>query len=169
MASNGGFLMDGWQSHKKCLGLGASTHQPADPPPHHESARSIPAPGRPLPAMGVGLLAVVSQRRVAAGGHPGAEACIPLGAQEKLAATRIGSRIDVTIGGRFFTSYRFADDEKYPFFFPLNGPSGASVTSLRNGGYPHHSSISTSRWRRLRKWSSAKPITRCSARASPRI
>jgi hypothetical protein len=68
-------------------------------------------------------------------------ACIPLQAQEKLAASQVGSRIDVTIGGKFFTSYRFADDEKYPFFFPVNGPSGASVTSMRNGEYPHHSSL----------------------------
>jgi len=67
--------------------------------------------------------------------------CIPLRAQEKLAALQIGSRIDVTIGGKFFTSYRFAADEKYPFFFPVNGPSGASVTSMRNGEYPHHSSL----------------------------
>jgi hypothetical protein len=68
-------------------------------------------------------------------------ACLPLQAREKLAATLIGSRIDVTIGGKFFTSYRFAADEKYPFFFPVNGPSGASVTSMRNGEYPHHSSL----------------------------
>jgi hypothetical protein len=62
-------------------------------------------------------------------------------AQEKLTASQIGSRIDVTIGGKFFTSYRFATDEKYPFLFPVNGPSGASVTSMRNGEYPHHSSL----------------------------
>jgi hypothetical protein len=68
-------------------------------------------------------------------------ACIPLQAREKLAASRVGSRIDVTIGGKFLTSYRFAADEKYPFFFPVNGPSGASVTSMRNGEYPHHSSL----------------------------
>lgn len=61
--------------------------------------------------------------------------------QAKLAATQVGSRIDVTIDGKFFTSYRFAADEKYPFFFPVNGPSGASVTSMRNGEYPHHSSL----------------------------
>lgn len=68
-------------------------------------------------------------------------ACLPLHAQQKLAATQVGSRIDVSIDGKFFTSYRFAADEKYPFFFPVNGPSGASVTSMRNGEYPHHSSL----------------------------
>jgi hypothetical protein len=62
-------------------------------------------------------------------------------AAQNLTASRIGQRIDVTVGGDFFTSYRFAPDEKYPFFFPVNGPSGASVTSMRNGKYPHHSSI----------------------------
>ena len=57
-------------------------------------------------------------------------------------AELIGNRIDVTVGNLFFTSYRFEDDEKYPFFFPVNSPvSGASVTSMRNGIYPHHSSL----------------------------
>jgi hypothetical protein len=68
-------------------------------------------------------------------------ASLPLHARPNLSASKTGSRIDVTIGGGFFTSYRFAIDEKYPFFFPVNGPSGASVTSLRNGEYPHHSSL----------------------------
>ncbi|MDR0698372.1 MAG: PmoA family protein [Tannerella sp.] len=57
-------------------------------------------------------------------------------------AVKVGSRIDITAGNKFFTSYRFQDDEKYPFFFPVNGPvSGAGVTSMRNGIWPHHSSI----------------------------
>ncbi len=60
---------------------------------------------------------------------------------EDVKATRIGARIDVTVGADFFTSYRFSADEKYPFFFPVNGPSGASVTSMRNGKYPHHTSL----------------------------
>jgi hypothetical protein len=59
-----------------------------------------------------------------------------------VAAVKAGSRIDVTVGNKFFTSYRFHDDEKYPLFFPVNGPvSGGSVTSMRNGVYPHHSSL----------------------------
>lgn len=59
----------------------------------------------------------------------------------ELRAVRVGARIDVTLGGEFFTSYQFRDDEKYPFLFPVNGPSGASVTSMRNGRYPHHTSL----------------------------
>jgi hypothetical protein len=60
----------------------------------------------------------------------------------KIVAEKVGSKINVTVGDRFFTSYIFSDDEKYPFFYPVNGPvSGGSVTSMRNGEYPHHSSL----------------------------
>lgn len=60
---------------------------------------------------------------------------------QNIEAKKIGDRIDVIIDGQFFTSYHFAENEKYPFFFPVNGPSGALVTSMRNGIYPHHSSL----------------------------
>jgi len=60
----------------------------------------------------------------------------------KITAVKVGSKINVTIDGRFFTSYIFSDDEKYPFFYPVNGPvSGGSVTSMRNAVYPHHTSL----------------------------
>ncbi|HSL86800.1 MAG TPA: PmoA family protein [Bacteroidales bacterium] len=60
----------------------------------------------------------------------------------KITAEKVGSKIHVTIDGRFFTSYIFSEDEKYPFFYPVNGPlSGGSVTSMRNAVYPHHSSL----------------------------
>jgi len=62
-------------------------------------------------------------------------------AQPKISAVKVGSRVDVTIDNLFFTSYHFSEDEKYPYFFPVNGPSGESVTSMRNGTYPHHSSL----------------------------
>ncbi len=62
-------------------------------------------------------------------------------AQSKLSAVKKGSKIDVNIDNLFFTSYIFSPDEKYPFFYPVNGPSGACVTSMRNGTYPHHSSL----------------------------
>jgi len=63
-------------------------------------------------------------------------------AQAKVTAVKIGPRIDVSINNRFFTSYLFSPDEKYPFFFPVNGPAtGGSVTSMRNSDYPHHSSL----------------------------
>jgi hypothetical protein len=60
----------------------------------------------------------------------------------KINAVKVGSKINVTINGRYFTSYIFSEDEKYPFFFPVNGPvSGGSVTSMRNAIWPHHSSL----------------------------
>jgi hypothetical protein len=60
----------------------------------------------------------------------------------KISAVKVGSKINVTVDGKYFTSYIFSSDEKYPFFYPVNGPlSGGSVTSMRNGEYPHHSSL----------------------------
>ncbi|MDR3093525.1 MAG: PmoA family protein [Bacteroidales bacterium] len=67
---------------------------------------------------------------------------IALSQSATVSAIKIGNRVDVTIGGTFFTSYHFSADEKYPFFFPVNGPvSGGSVTSMRNGIWSHHSSL----------------------------
>ena len=60
----------------------------------------------------------------------------------KIVAEKVGSKINITVGDKYFTSYIFSEDEKYPFFYPVNGPvSGGSVTSMRNGDYPHHSSL----------------------------
>ena len=62
-------------------------------------------------------------------------------AQTKIVAQKFNSKIDILINNNLFTSYILSQDEKYPFFFPVNGPSNASVTSLRNANYPHHSSL----------------------------
>ncbi|MBK8052400.1 MAG: PmoA family protein [Saprospiraceae bacterium] len=62
-------------------------------------------------------------------------------AQNKITATKYQSKIDVNINNNLFTSYIFSNEEKYPFFFPVNGPSNGSVTSMRNSNYPHHSSL----------------------------
>lgn len=60
----------------------------------------------------------------------------------KITASKVGSKINVTIDGKIFTSYIFSEDEKYPLFYPVNGSlSGGSVTSMRNAEYPHHSSL----------------------------
>ncbi len=61
--------------------------------------------------------------------------------QNKITAVKKGSKIDININNNLFTSYIFSEEEKYPFFFPVNGPSNASVTSMRNANYPHHSSL----------------------------
>lgn len=62
-------------------------------------------------------------------------------AQNKIVAQKFNSKIDVLINNNLFTSYIVSQDEKYPFFFPVNGPSNATVTSMRNTNYPHHSSL----------------------------
>lgn len=61
--------------------------------------------------------------------------------QLKVTAVPHRDRVDILIDKNLFTSYHFSQEEKYPFFFPVNGPSQAGVTSMRNGNYPHHSSL----------------------------
>jgi hypothetical protein len=62
-------------------------------------------------------------------------------AQSKVAATKLGDRIEITINGNLFTSYILSEFEKYPFFYPLNGLSNASVTSMRIIRITAHSSL----------------------------
>lgn len=61
--------------------------------------------------------------------------------QSKVTAEKVGDKIEIRINGNLFTSYILSGFEKYPFFYPVNGPSNASVTSFRNANYPHHSSL----------------------------
>lgn len=62
-------------------------------------------------------------------------------AAETLRAFQSDSAVDIWVGDQFFTSYRYNTGEKLPYFFPVNGPSGLSVTSVRNPQYPHHASL----------------------------
>lgn len=62
-------------------------------------------------------------------------------AQSKVTAEKVGNKIEFRINGNLLTNYILSEDEKYPFFFPVNGPSQATVTSMRNANYPHHSSL----------------------------
>jgi hypothetical protein len=64
-----------------------------------------------------------------------------IAAQPKVTAEKVGDKIEFRVDGNLFTSYILSESEKYPFFFPVNGPSNASVTSMRNANYPHHSSL----------------------------
>lgn len=51
-------------------------------------------------------------------------------------------RVIVFVDGKPFTEYLFTADEKYPYFFPVNGPrTGRGVTTRREPQYPHHSSL----------------------------
>jgi len=60
----------------------------------------------------------------------------------ELRAEQQTDRIVIYVGKDIFTEYRFLDTEKYPYFFPVNGPrTGQSVTTMRETNYPHHSSL----------------------------
>ncbi|MCD6598852.1 MAG: PmoA family protein, partial [Bacteroidales bacterium] len=59
-----------------------------------------------------------------------------------LSAEQHDERIIVRIDDVTFTSYRYGDGQKYPYFYPLNGPlSGLSVTTESSLPYPHHRSL----------------------------
>ena len=66
---------------------------------------------------------------------------LPVYGQLKVSAVKHNEKIDILINKNLFTSYLFSEEEKYPFFFPVNGPSTSGVTSMRNANYPHHSSL----------------------------
>lgn len=64
------------------------------------------------------------------------------GPAQLLRAEARPDRVVVSVGDKIFTEYLFLDREKYPYFFPVNGPrSGETVTVRRQKNYPHHSSI----------------------------
>jgi hypothetical protein len=59
-----------------------------------------------------------------------------------LTAELRSDRVDVTVDGVLFTAYKVADSQKYPYFWPVNGPtSGETVTTESSEPYPHHHSL----------------------------
>jgi len=59
-----------------------------------------------------------------------------------LSATLETDQIVVSVGGERFTCYKFAPNQKYPYFWPVNGPaSGKSITTETSEPYPHHHSV----------------------------
>ncbi len=59
-----------------------------------------------------------------------------------LGAERLDDRIIVRVNDQTLTSYRFGAGQKYPYFYPVNGPaSGRSVTTESALPYPHHRSL----------------------------
>ena len=59
-----------------------------------------------------------------------------------LSAQRLDDRIVVRVDDRTFTCYRFGAGQKYPYFYPVNGPlSGVSVTTESSLPWPHHRSL----------------------------
>jgi len=70
-------------------------------------------------------------------------ACAPAaGSGRTLRAEQLEDRIRVTVDGELLTEYRYARDQKYPYFYPVVGPrSGQSVTTETSEPYPHHHSL----------------------------
>ncbi|MBW8040225.1 MAG: hypothetical protein FVQ85_09525 [Planctomycetes bacterium] len=72
---------------------------------------------------------------------------VELGAAEQNARQQIVAKIEkdkviVTVGGKLFTCYKFSASQKYPYFWPVNGPaSGKSITTETSQPYPHHHSL----------------------------
>ncbi len=61
---------------------------------------------------------------------------------QKVTARLEKNHIAVTIDGKLFTSYKFDTSQKYPYFWPVNGPaSGKSITTETSEPYPHHHSL----------------------------
>jgi hypothetical protein len=51
-------------------------------------------------------------------------------------------KVVVNVDGKLFTCYKFGESQKYPYFWPVNGPaSGKSVTTETSEPYPHHHSV----------------------------
>jgi hypothetical protein len=60
----------------------------------------------------------------------------------RLSAERLDDRLVVRVDDRTFTCYRFGAGQKYPYFYPVNGPlSGVSVTTESSLPWPHHRSV----------------------------
>jgi len=63
-------------------------------------------------------------------------------ASQKVTAKIEKDQVVVTVDGKLFTCYKFAGSQKYPYFWPVNGPlSGKSITTETSEPYPHHHSL----------------------------
>jgi len=51
-------------------------------------------------------------------------------------------KVVVNVDEKLFTCYKFGASQKYPYFWPVNGPaSGKSITTETSEPYPHHHSV----------------------------
>lgn len=63
-------------------------------------------------------------------------------ARAEITATLSDTQVEVRVNDTLFTAYKFAADQKYPYFWPVIGPaSGESVTTETSEPYPHHHSL----------------------------
>lgn len=67
------------------------------------------------------------------------------GARAPLVTARLEAdrmRVVVDVDGKRFTCYKYGSLQKYPYFWPVNGPtSGKSVTTETSWPWPHHQSL----------------------------
>ncbi len=71
-----------------------------------------------------------------------AEAVLSQAAVAGVAARIEENRVRIDVDGKEFTAYRFDRQQKYPYFWPVNGPrSGKSLTTETSNPYPHHHSL----------------------------
>jgi hypothetical protein len=63
-------------------------------------------------------------------------------ASQKMTAKLEKDQVVVNVDGKLFACYKFAASQKYPYFWPVNGPlSGKSITTETSEPYPHHHSL----------------------------
>jgi len=63
-------------------------------------------------------------------------------ASQKVTAKIEKDQVVVNVEGKLFTCYKFAHSQKYPYFWPVNGPlTGKSITTETSDPYPHHHSL----------------------------
>lgn len=63
-------------------------------------------------------------------------------ASQKITAKLEKDQVVVNVEGKLFTCYKFAHSQKYPYFWPVNGPlTGKSITTETSEPYPHHHSL----------------------------
>ena len=68
--------------------------------------------------------------------------CSVVAAEQKVAARLDKDRIIVDVDGKLFICYKFNTEQKYPYFWPVNGPmSGESITTETSEPWPHHHSL----------------------------
>jgi hypothetical protein len=98
--------------------------------------------------MGRVLVIAAALAGLASAGRPGTPLPAPPPAASdatpplRLSAQRLDDRIIVRVDDHTFTTYRFGAGQKYPYFYPVNGPlSGVSVTTESSLPWPHHRSL----------------------------
>jgi len=94
-----------------------------------------------LASFSVSVLIVVALSSSAI--YPGEQPAAPhTSASLILAAELTSNSIEVRVGAKLFTAYRFDPTQKYPYCWPVCGPlSNRSLTTESSEPYPHHHSL----------------------------